>query len=128
MTGAAVIIASHSPFNDKVLYASRLLPHRSYLLAVRVAQPAPHGMFISTEPAHTMRPHLADGGDLFLVGGEGHKVGQGGNTVTRYQRIEQLARQRFAVQSVEYRWSTQDNKTLDRVPYIGRATRLRRSL
>ena len=118
----AVIIASHFPFNDKLLYASRLLPHRSYLLAVRVAQPAPRGMFISTEPSHTMRTHPADGGDLLLVGGEGHKAGEGGDTVARYQRIEQWARERFAVQSVEYRWSTQDNKTLDRVPYIGRAT------
>ena len=68
-----------------------------------------------------MRTHPADGGDLLLVGGEGHKAGEGGDTVARYQRIEQWAGQRFAVQSVEYRWSTQDNKKLDRVPYIGRA-------
>ncbi|MBK9053697.1 MAG: FAD-binding oxidoreductase [Chloroflexi bacterium] len=44
--------------------------------------------------------------------------------MARYQRIEQWARERFAVQSVEYRWSTQDNQTLDRIPYIGQTTPL----
>ena len=33
---------------------------------------------------------------------------------------KQWARARFAVSSVEYHWSTQDNGTIDGVPYIGR--------
>ena len=116
----SIIVASHFPFNDKTLYAFRLHPHRSYVLAVRVAEPVPRGMFISTEPSHSVRSYPAPGSDLLLVGGEGHKAGQGDDTVARYQRLEQWARERFAVQSVEYRWSTQDNRTIDGVPYIGR--------
>ena len=116
----SVIVASHFPFNDKALYAFRLRSHRSYVLAVRVAEPVPRGMFISTEPSHSVRSYPVPGSDLLLVGGEGHKTGQGDDTVARYQRLEQWARERFAVQSVEYRWSTQDNRTIDRVPYIGR--------
>lgn len=116
----SIIVASHYPFGDRLLYAFRLHPHRSYVLAVRVAQPLSRGMFISTEPSHSVRSYPAPGSDMLLVGGEGHKAGQGGDTVARYQRLEQWARERFDVQSVAYRWSTQDNSTLDGVPYIGR--------
>ncbi len=119
-----VIIASHFPFNDKALYASRLSPHRSYVLGVRLETPAPRGMFISPEPSHTLRFHPAEGDNFLLVGGEGHVTGHGGDTVARYRRIEAWARERFPVESVEYHWSTQDNKTLDGVPYVGRATPL----
>ncbi|MBW3637481.1 MAG: FAD-dependent oxidoreductase, partial [Armatimonadetes bacterium] len=123
ITASAVIIASHFPFDDKALYASRLQSHRSYVLAVRVAGPVPRGMFISTEESsHTVREQPTGDGALLLIGGEGHKSGQGDDTIARYQRLEAWARQRFTVESVDYRWSTQDNRTVDRVPYIGRAT------
>lgn len=124
ITARDVIIASHFPFNDKTLYAFRLHSHRSYVLAVRAEGTVPRGMFISTKPSHTVRVHPTENGDLLLIGGEGHKSGEGGDTVARYQRLEQWARERFNVQSVEYHWSTQDNQTLDGVPYVGRATPL----
>lgn len=124
LTAHDVIIASHFPFNDKTLYAFRLNPHRSYVLGVRVEGESPRGMFISTKPSYTVRDHPAAGGDFLLIGGEGHKTGQGGDTIARYQRLEQWARERFSVKEVEYRWSTQDNQTLDRLPYIGRTTPL----
>ncbi|MDD5580362.1 MAG: FAD-dependent oxidoreductase [Methylobacter sp.] len=120
----AVIIASHFPFNDKALYASRLHPFRSYVLGVRVEGPVPRGMFISTDPAYSVRSHPLEDGELLLVGGEKHTAGQGGDTVARYQRLEQWARAHFAVKSIDYRWSTQDNRTMDHVPYIGRSTPL----
>ncbi|MGZ8161359.1 MAG: FAD-dependent oxidoreductase [Methylobacter sp.] len=119
-----VIIASHFPFNDKTLYASRLHPFRSYVLGVRLQDPVPRGMFISTDPAYSLRSHPVEDGELLLVGGEKHTAGQGGDTVARYQRLEQWARAHFAVKSVAYRWSTQDNRTVDHVPYIGRSTPL----
>ena len=78
----AVIIASHFPFNDMAFYATRLIPYRYYLLAVRLAEAAPRGMFLSTEPSQTMRNHPAAGEDLLLVGGQGHRTGEGGNTVS----------------------------------------------
>jgi glycine/D-amino acid oxidase-like deaminating enzyme/nitrite reductase/ring-hydroxylating ferredoxin subunit len=122
LSAHAVIIASHYPFNDKTLFAPRLTPHRSYVLAVQLNEPVMRGMFITPDSAHTMRSQPTAEGDLLLVGGEGHKAGQGGDTVARYQRIEAWARENFKVQTVKYRWSTQDNGTLDRVPYVGRYT------
>ncbi|MBA2707083.1 MAG: FAD-binding oxidoreductase [Gemmatimonadaceae bacterium] len=75
---------------------------------------------ITTEPSHSMRSYPAPGSDLLLVGGGGHKTEQDGDTVACYQRLERLARERFAVPSMEYYWSTQDNRSIDGVPYIGR--------
>lgn len=121
-----LIIASHFPFNDKLLYATRLQSHRSYVLAVRLNETAPRGMFISTEPTYSMRTYPSPDSDLLLVGGEGHQTGEGGDTQERYRRLEKWARSHFSVQEVEYRWSTQDNRTLDGAPYIGPAAPLSR--
>jgi glycine/D-amino acid oxidase-like deaminating enzyme/nitrite reductase/ring-hydroxylating ferredoxin subunit len=121
ITARDVIIASHFPIYDRAFYFARMTPHRSYVLALRIAGAIPNGMFISTEPFHSLRSHPVADGELLFVGGEGHKTGQGGDTVARYQRLEAWARERFAVRSVEYRWSTQDNRTFDHVPYVGRA-------
>ncbi len=119
-----VIIASHFPAIDKALYFARMTPYRSYVLGIRLNKPAPRGMYISSnEPVYSVRSHTADdGSEILLVGGEGHKAGQGGDTVARYEDLEAWAREFFPVDSIEYRWSTQDNKTLDRVPYIGLAS------
>ncbi|MDQ3814060.1 MAG: FAD-dependent oxidoreductase [Armatimonadota bacterium] len=118
-----VVIASHFPFYDKALYFARMMPYRSYVLGVRLEGAVPDGLYISSaEPFHSMRSHPVEDGELLMVGGEGHKAGQGGDTVARYLRLEQWAREHFSVQSVEYRWSTQDNRVFDHVPYIGRET------
>lgn len=120
-----VIVASHYPIGDKALYAFRMTPHRSYVLGVRPAAGLPEGleraMLYGTKPHHSLRTHPTDAGPLLLVGGEGHVTGEGGNTAERYLRLEEWARRRFGALEVVYRWSAQDNRTLDGVPYIGRA-------
>jgi glycine/D-amino acid oxidase-like deaminating enzyme/nitrite reductase/ring-hydroxylating ferredoxin subunit len=116
-----VVVATGIPFLDRGLYFARTHPERSYAMAVRLRSPAPEGMFLSTEsPAHTIRSHPVDGGELLIVGGESHKTGQGGDTEARYRRIEAWASERFEVDSVEYRWSTQDYMPADGLPFIGR--------
>lgn len=120
-----VVMASHFPFYDHVLYFSRMEPHRSYLMAFKLYESVPHGMFISADGAHTLRRHLlADSGEVLLVGGEGHKTGQVNDTLERYQRLEAWTRQHFAVKDVLASWSTQDFKTFDRIPFIGLANPL----
>jgi glycine/D-amino acid oxidase-like deaminating enzyme/nitrite reductase/ring-hydroxylating ferredoxin subunit len=121
ITARDVIIATHFPAVDKALYFARLAPHRSYVLAVSLDGPVPPGMYLCEEPFYSLRSHPGPNGELLLVGGEKHKAGQGGDTMARYHRVEQWARGRFPVRSVEYRWSTQDNWTPDRIPYVGRA-------
>jgi glycine/D-amino acid oxidase-like deaminating enzyme/nitrite reductase/ring-hydroxylating ferredoxin subunit len=115
-----VVVATHFPFLDRGLYFARMHPERSYSIAVSLAAPAPTGMFISAgSPTRSLRSHPVDGRELLIVGGEGHKVGQGGDTRERYAALERFAGEHFDVEAVEYRWSAQDNMPADGLPYIG---------
>jgi glycine/D-amino acid oxidase-like deaminating enzyme/nitrite reductase/ring-hydroxylating ferredoxin subunit len=120
-----VIVATHLPIFDRGLYFAKTSPKRSYVLGIPVDEAkAPDGMFISTEtPIHSIRHTPFDGRRLLLVGGEGHKAGQDKDTRRRYASLEEWARARFDVGSVEYRWSTHDNYSADRVPYVGKLGR-----
>jgi glycine/D-amino acid oxidase-like deaminating enzyme/nitrite reductase/ring-hydroxylating ferredoxin subunit len=120
-----VVVASHYPFLDRALVFARASAQRSYSIAARIDGPPPEGMFISAEgPTRSIRAAPRAGGELLLVGGEGHKVGQGGATSERYRRLEEFAREHWRVQSVDYRWSTQDAVPADDVPLVGRLTPL----
>ena len=81
-------------------------------------------MFIGAGVADALDPSRArsDGEERLLVGGEGHRPGTGGDTEQRYERLEAFAREHWDVRSVDYRWSAQDNVTLDGVPYVGPLT------
>ncbi len=61
---------------------------------------------------------------LLLVGGGGHKVGEVTKTEEQYQKVEDFARTRFGIDTFDYRWSTQDMVSLDKLPYIGHLTPL----
>ena len=117
----SVVVATHFPYYDPNIYFAAMYPTRSYVLGCRLNGPAPQGMYVSTgTPHNSIRNNPYDGGEIVMLGGEHHKTGQGGDTRERYQRLEEWARANFDVRSVEFRWSTQDNNTVDGVPYIGR--------
>lgn len=116
-----VVICTHFPFYDPALFMARMYPKRSYVLAVRLNSQSLEGMFYSTtDPYHSVRSHPAGFEDMVLIGGQNHKTGHGGSTINRYREVEKFARDNFDVKSIEYRWSTQDYVTSDRVPYIGK--------
>ncbi|MEO6712987.1 MAG: FAD-dependent oxidoreductase, partial [Mycobacteriales bacterium] len=117
-----VIVATHFPILDRALLFSRLEPHRDVVVAAPIdpAQ-APDGMYISTE-SNTRSVRTAPYGDgrrLLIVTGEPWKPGHETDVESRYQALANWATERFAVEEFTHRWSTQDNTTTDRVPYIG---------
>jgi glycine/D-amino acid oxidase-like deaminating enzyme/nitrite reductase/ring-hydroxylating ferredoxin subunit len=119
-----VVVATHLPILDRGLFFAKTHPSRAYVLAAAFDAGAPTGMYISTEtPTHSVRSAPRDGGRLLLVGGEGHKTGQEARTEERYRRLAAWAEERFGARDFEYRWSTQDNYSIDRVPYVGRVRR-----
>jgi glycine/D-amino acid oxidase-like deaminating enzyme/nitrite reductase/ring-hydroxylating ferredoxin subunit len=115
-----VVVATHQPFGMRGLYFARMWLKRSYAIAVRLQGPVPQGMYISTdEDFRSLRPQPVAGRDLLIVGGSPHRPGQADDTTALVRHVEAWARERFLVESVEYRWATQDNVTHDRVPYVG---------
>ncbi|WP_114578887.1 FAD-dependent oxidoreductase [Saliphagus sp. LR7] len=116
-----VVVATGAPILDRAGYFARLHPKRSYVLGIRLDGRYPEGMYYDAgEPYRSVRPHRDGEGDLLLVGGENHKTGQGGSTAERYRRLAAWARERFPVESIDYRWSTQDYVPADGLPFIGR--------
>ena len=124
---ADVILATHLPFMDRGLFFAKAWPHRSYAVAAPLdpAQ-APDGMFINAGlPTRSVRT-IRDGERLLVqAGGQGHKPGPPGEDEReRYDVLEAFLREHWpAAGEVEYRWSTQDYMSLDRVPYVGRLHR-----
>jgi glycine/D-amino acid oxidase-like deaminating enzyme/nitrite reductase/ring-hydroxylating ferredoxin subunit len=120
VTADRIVVATHYPFLDRSLAFARVHPQRSYALVCRIAGEPPPGMYISGDsPTRSVRAVPVDGEELLLVGGEGHRTGEGGDTEERYAALERFAREHWDVQSLEYRWSSQDNTTIDTLPYVG---------
>jgi glycine/D-amino acid oxidase-like deaminating enzyme/nitrite reductase/ring-hydroxylating ferredoxin subunit len=118
-----VVLATHLPFEDKSLLFAKAHPQRSYAVAAPIsAEAAPDGMFISVDPpTRSVRTTPYDSGTLLIVGGEGHKTGQAGDTREPYERLERWARERFGIGELAYRWATHDYASVDGVPFVGRA-------
>lgn len=120
VTADNVVVASHFPFIDRGFYFARMAPKRSYLLAARLSDPPP-GMFYNTgSPYFSVRSYPDADDDLILIGGQSHETGQDGETTDRYRELASTARERFDIESIEYRWSTQDYTSVDGVPFIGK--------
>lgn len=116
-----VVVASHFPVADDALYFSRMRPKRSYVVAARLAGDPPDGLYYrSGESQFSVRPHATDE-SLVLLGGQNHRTGDGDSTAARYRRLERRARERFDIESIEYRWATQDYVSVDGVPFVGTA-------
>lgn len=119
-----VIVASHFPFVDMMgFYFARMYASRSYVLGVKVEKDFPGGMFYSPdEPTRSLRYTPYNGEKLILVGGEGHKTGQGIDMIKHYIALENFAEKILGITDYPYRWSAQDLITLDKIPYIGPIT------
>jgi len=122
ITADKVIIASHYPFYNKAgFYFARLYPERSYVIAVKAAEKYPGGMYINAEdPARSIRSQETENNEeLYLIGGEHHKTGQGEDTINHYKALADFANQHFTVKDIVCRWSTQDCMSIDDVPLTG---------
>lgn len=116
----SVVVATHLPMIQRGLFYAKAHPTRSYAISVRLDGRLPDGMHISAEqPTRSVRRW----GDLLIVGGQGHRVGEGADLEANYTALESWARVVFPVRSVEHRWSAQDYTPMDSLPYIGRASR-----
>ncbi|MFF2243474.1 FAD-dependent oxidoreductase [Arthrobacter sp. NPDC058130] len=116
-----IIVATNVPFGGQGLFYLRCHPHRSYLIAGRVDTPPLDATFISAEePLRSILTASVGGSSYVLIGGEGHRVSEAGDTAGRYRRLAAFAHDRLGVGEIAYRWSTQDGVPLDGLPYVGR--------
>ena len=113
-----VVQTSHFPFyDDLALIFAKVEPSRSYLMACKGSKLMPQGMYISyEEPTRSIRTYQ----DFLIVGGENHRPGTEDDTIKKYETLERFAQVNFHIEEIAYEWSTQDYKTVDQIPFIGR--------
>jgi len=119
-----VIVTTNLPILDQGLFFAKAYPKRSYIVAASIdPAKAPDGMFIGIgEHYRSLRTTPYNDGVLLLIGGESHKTGTVTQTEERYLRLEDYGRTQFGIDSFEYRWSSQDMVSFDKLPYIGKLT------
>lgn len=119
-----VVVTTNLPILDQGLFFAKTFPKRSYIVGAKIsADRAPTGMFIGIGDHYRSMRTTPFGEDLLLlIGGEGHKVGSRSDTEAAYQALEDYGRERFNIETFDYRWSSQDVVSFDNLPYVGKLT------
>ncbi len=120
-----VVIATHSPVTRALQSPAGLTAQRTYVLEAAVPSNAlPQGLYWNTEnPYHYFRIDRAEGEDLLIMGGEGHKTGlAGGQEEARFAALKSYFRELFPRVPMKFfaRWSGQTYESIDGLPFIGR--------
>ncbi|MCR5888046.1 FAD-dependent oxidoreductase [Hymenobacter sp. J193] len=125
VTAGAIVVATNTPFNDRVVMHTKQAPYRTYALAARMPKGSmtPALYWDTADPYHYIRlqedPNQGD--DLLIVGGEDHKTGQEANPAERLQCLEDWTRKHFPqITSIDFRWSGQVMEPTDGLAYAGR--------
>jgi nitrite reductase/ring-hydroxylating ferredoxin subunit len=117
VTADTVLFATHTPAGFSLLHAE-LEPLRSYVLGARLrGQEPPDGLFFDTADPYNYTRRQEN---FLLVGGKDHKTGHG-DPDESYRALEEYVRQRWSVESIDYRWSAQFYEPPDGLPLIGQA-------
>lgn len=120
----ALVFATGAPVLDRGGYFAKVSGTRSYCVAFRTDGPVPDGMFLSAdEPARSVRAvHPGDGPDGYtgiVVGGAGHPVGRADSERAGVDELVAWARAHLPVTEETHRWSAQDYRSHNLVPFVG---------
>ena len=121
-----VVVATNTPFNNRVVMHTKQAGYRTYVTGMLVPKgTVPHILLWDTgDPYYYIRLHQLwhrPNHELLIVGGLDHKVGQDIHPEHRFQELEQWTRSHFPMAlSVEYRWSGEVMEPADGLAYLGR--------
>jgi len=127
----AVVVATNTPFNDRVVMHTKQHPYRTYVIGARIPKGSvTTALYWDTaDPYHYVRLQKVEAGprggqadyDLLIVGGEDHKTGQEPKPEDHLQCLEDWTRENFpSVRGIDYRWSGQVMEPVDGLGYAGR--------
>jgi len=118
----AVVVATNTPFNDRVVMHTKQSGYQSYVIGIRVPKSSvpPLLLWDTGDPYYYVRLDSPDG-EILVVGGRDHKVGQDEHPEHRYAELESWVRERFPMAGeVVYRWSGIVMEPADGLAYLGR--------
>ena len=119
VTARHIVFATHTPKGINLLQAE-MEPSREYGVAAPLAADSgPEGIFWLLDEFHSVRSWRYENRAWLVVVGEKHQTGQGEAGPGYYTNLEDYARRHFNTGEFAYRWSAQQYKSADRLPYIG---------
>jgi glycine/D-amino acid oxidase-like deaminating enzyme/nitrite reductase/ring-hydroxylating ferredoxin subunit len=122
-----VVLATQFPIYEGMgAYFTRLYPKRTYGIAVlhEKALPFTSSCYINAgDPGRSIRTHLENGRRVLIVVGEGHTTSRSDDMQVHFKTLEDYAHQLVGDCENIAKWSAQDYKTPDDMPYIGRVTK-----
>jgi len=119
-----VVVATNTPFNNRVVMHTKQAAFRSYVLGLRVPRGSVPRLLLwdNGDPYYYVRLESPKGADhdILIVGGADHKSGQNGLPEGRYDAIEQWTRARFPMATtVKYKWSGIVMEPADGIAFLG---------
>ncbi|WP_207531647.1 FAD-dependent oxidoreductase [Desertivirga arenae] len=129
VTADHVIMATHTPKGIYMVHTT-LGPYREYAVAATLnGDELSSGIYWDMQETehYSVRTFDSEEGKIVMVLGEMHKVGQKEENLECFHKLEAFLRKRFDVGEVVYRWSAQQYKPADTIPYIGISTGDRRT-
>ncbi|MED5621955.1 FAD-dependent oxidoreductase [Ideonella sp. BN130291] len=123
---SAVVVATNTPFNDRVVMHTKQSGYRTYVVAMEVPMGSvpPLLLWDTGDPYYYVRlaaSEPASATDLLIVGGADHKVGQDTHPQHRWDEIERWVRERFPMAgATAHRWSGQVMEPADPLAFFGR--------
>jgi len=118
-----IVVATNTPFNDRVAMHTKQHAYRTYVVGFEVAKDSFPAQLIwdMEDPYHYVRRVRGIERDVLLVGGEDHKTGEANDAAARYDKLEAWGRAIFrGLGAVAYRWSGQVMEPVDSLAFIGR--------
>lgn len=122
----SVVVATNTPFNDRVVMHTKQAAYRSYVIGVRVPAGSVPRILLwdNGDPYYYVRlvtPDADTDHEILVVGGADHKVGQDAHSQHRYDQIEAWVRARYPMAgAVDFRWSGTVMEPADGLGYLGR--------
>ncbi|MBW3627845.1 MAG: FAD-dependent oxidoreductase [Gemmatimonadetes bacterium] len=122
----AIVVATNSPVNDRVVIHTKQAPYLTYVVGARVdADKVPDALIWDTgDPYNYIRlQEVKKGADRYhvlIVGGEDHHTGEDYDEGERFRDLEDWTREHFPIGEVEFRWSGQVYEPIDYLGFIGR--------
>jgi glycine/D-amino acid oxidase-like deaminating enzyme len=121
----AIVVATNTPVNDRLVVHTKQAPYMTYVIAAPVPRDSiAQALYWDTgDPYHYVRlqPGIDADHDLLIVGGEDHKTGQADDAGERHRRLEAWSRERFpSMRDVTHQWGGQVMEPHDGLAFIGR--------
>ncbi len=120
----AVVVATNTPFNNRVALHTKQAAYRTYVVGLRVPKRSVPSILLwdTGDPYYYIRLDESEpDDDILIVGGADHKSGQDTHPEHRYAEIERWVREHYPMaEETLYRWSGEIMEPADGLAFLGR--------